>query len=180
MICGLTSLQEKKFFCLAPDAAFFCFSARKNQIGQQVTCFCIASILGGFDFPYRGNEEKLHQERTQGFSAAAPGILRCRSGRRLDCVPLAHGAPFFLQKGPSCEISPRDISQFTPENAPYGKSTRGVPLSAESGQGLLAPGPSAGSPRWQSAFIANANNNLVPRGYCSCESCLLFPVGIPS
>ena len=30
-------------------------------------------------------------------------------------------APFFLQKGPSRETSRRDISQFTPENAPYGK-----------------------------------------------------------
>ena len=29
-------------------------------------------------------------------------------------------APFFLQKGPSCKTSHRDILQFTPENAPYG------------------------------------------------------------
>ena len=43
-------------------------------------------------------------------------------------------APFFLQKGPSWEISPRDISQFTPENAPYGKS---IPPIAMGGQGAL-------------------------------------------
>ena len=41
-------------------------------------------------------------------------------------------APFFLQKGPSCKISHRDILQFTPENAPYGK---GISPSAEGDQG---------------------------------------------
>ena len=41
-------------------------------------------------------------------------------------------APFFLQKGPSCKISHRDILQFTPENAPYGKE---IPPIAMGGQG---------------------------------------------
>ena len=41
-------------------------------------------------------------------------------------------APFFLQKGPSCKTSRRDILQFTSENAPYGWS---VPPIAMGGQG---------------------------------------------
>ena len=40
-------------------------------------------------------------------------------------------APFFLQKGPSCQTFPRNVWQFTPENAPFRMR---VPLSAESGQ----------------------------------------------
>ena len=122
--------------------------------------FCISSIPVGFDFPYQGNEGEQHQGSA--FFASLPsslvsipptgetkgsdirsqaGILRCRSGRRLDCVPLAHGAPFFLQKGPSCKISHRDILQFTPENAPYGKGDFALWVGRP---GLLAPGSSPG------------------------------------
>ena len=49
-----------------------------------------------------------------------------------NCVRNGTKAPFFLQKGPSCKISHRDILQFTPENAPYGKE---IPPIAMGGQG---------------------------------------------
>ena len=144
LICGLTSLQEKKFFCLAPDAAFFCFSARKNQIGQQVTCFCIASILGGFDFPYRGNEEKLHQERTQGFSAAAP----------VGALIVCHWYPgplFSCKRGPLVKYPPGIFHNSPPKMRPTVR-VRGEFRSlrrAARGSSPLDPrrGAPAGNPR---------------------------------
>ena len=70
-----------------------------------------------------------------------PG-LRCRYGRRLVCVPLAHGA--LLQKvagnpkGPLEKCSPETFFNSPPKMRLSGW---GIPLSAESGQGLRAPGP---------------------------------------
>ena len=59
--------------------------------------FFVSTIPGGFDSPFRGTKE-----------GRIRNVLR---------------APFFFQKGPSCKTSPRDILQFTPENAPYGKES---------------------------------------------------------
>ena len=49
-------------------------------------------------------------------------------------------APFFLQKGPSCKISHRDILQFTPENAPYGKGISPIAMGDQGYAPWTPPG----------------------------------------
>lgn len=49
-----------------------------NRRTPRLLCY-ISSIPYGFDFPYRGNEGNQHQDRGQGFSAAAPNPRLKRS-----------------------------------------------------------------------------------------------------
>ena len=136
--------DPKKLLYLLPLTARAAKQREPQEEASQSPAETQLPVPGNSDFPLGKIRGKRHQERRRKFFAAAPGAA-CRwhansidrtgrRERRLDCVPPAHGAPFARKKGPSWETSHRDISQFTPENAPCGKS---IPPIAMGGQGAL-------------------------------------------
>ena len=135
---------------------------RREAHQEWVSCFFLSSVRGGFDSPYRGNEgERIRSGGAGFFSFPSVAVSISPTGEtKGDGIRSQAEKLFFLQKVFLFAISHREIANSLFKNAPYGK---GVPLSAESGQGLLAPGPSAECLRRRFAFTASANNSLIPR-----------------
>ena len=129
---GNFSKNFLNFFSPDGSRIRFPLPGKRRETASRKRLFCISSISSGFDFPSgetKGNSIReapfLHLFHPRWFRFPLPG-------KRRGATSEARQGPFFLQKGPSCKISHRDILQFTPENAPYGKE---IPPSAEGDQG---------------------------------------------